>query len=181
MLRGLYTATAGMLSQQRRHDAITNNIANLNTPGFKQSQAVTRSFPEMLIRLLKEQPGGGSTVEWGRLHSGVLAEEAIAIHIQGDLRETGNPLDFAIVSDIQVEGLVFNNGKTITPEGERVFQPQAFFTVLMRTARNATPATGSLPSMNSGSSLPRKGSRCSVLIGSRSFWSIRRRKSRCPA
>ena len=130
MLRGLYTATAGMLSQQRKHDAITNNIANLNTPGFKQSQTVIRSFPEMLIRLMEEQPGGGATVNWGRLHSGVLAEEAMTVHIQGDLRETGNPLDFAIVSDIQTGGVTFNNGKAITPDGERVFQPQAFFTVL---------------------------------------------------
>lgn len=128
MLRGLYTATAGMLSQQRKHDTITNNIANLNTPGFKQSRAVSRSFPEMLIALMEGRPGQ-ETVSFGRLNTGVLAEEALTINVQGEIRETGNPFDFAIVSDIQVDGLQFDSGKTITADGERVFQPQAFFTV----------------------------------------------------
>lgn len=129
MMRGLYTAAAGMLSQQRKHDTITNNIANLNTPGFKQSRAVSRSFPEMLIRLMEGRPGGAVTTNYGRLNTGVLAEEALTVNVQGDVRETGNPFDFAIVSDIRVDGLAFEGGKAITPEGERVFQPQAFFTV----------------------------------------------------
>lgn len=129
MLRGLYTAAAGMLSQQRKHDTITNNIANINTPGFKQSRAVSRSFPEMLIALMEGKPGL-ETTNTGRLNTGVLAEEALTVNVKGELRETDNPFDFAIVSDIQVPGLPFDGGKTITPEGERIFQPQAFFTVL---------------------------------------------------
>lgn len=128
MLRGLYTATAGMLSQQRKHDTITNNIANLNTPGFKESRAVSRSFPEMLIGLL-EGKTGAEVPNTGRLHTGVLAEEALTLNVQGEIRETGNPFDFAVASDIQVPGLRFDGGKTITPDGERIFQPQAFFTV----------------------------------------------------
>ncbi|PYI51153.1 flagellar hook-basal body protein [Paenibacillus flagellatus] len=128
MLRGLYTAAAGMVSQQRKHDTITNNIANLNTPGFKQSRAVSRSFPEMLIALMEGKPGM-EVVNRGRLNTGVLAEEALTVNVQGEIRETNNPFDFAIVSDIQVDGLRFEGGKTITADGQRVFQPQAFFTV----------------------------------------------------
>lgn len=128
MLRGLYTAASGMLSQQRKHDTITNNIANINTPGFKQGRAVSRSFPEMLITLMEGKPGM-EIVNRGRLNTGVLAEEALTVNVQGVLRETSNPFDFAIVSDIQVEGLQFNGGKTITDDGQRIFQPQAFFTV----------------------------------------------------
>lgn len=128
MLRGLYTATAGMLTQQRKHDTITNNIANINTPGFKQSRAVSRSFPEMLIGLLEGKPGM-EAMNRGRLNTGVLAEEALTVNVQGELRQTDNPFDFAIVSDIQVDGLRFEGGKTITEDGERIFQPQAFFTV----------------------------------------------------
>ncbi|RKN78853.1 flagellar hook-basal body protein [Paenibacillus ginsengarvi] len=128
MLRGLYTATAGMISQQRKHDTITNNIANMNTPGFKQSRAVSRSFPEMLIGLMEGKPGM-EVANTGKLNTGVLAEEALTINVQGILRETNNPFDFAVVSDIQVPGLQFDAGKTITPEGERIFQPQAFLTV----------------------------------------------------
>lgn len=130
MLRGMYTATAGMLSQQRKHDTVTNNIANVNTPGFKQSRMVSRSFPEMLITLQEGDAPGVRRFNTGRLNTGVLAEEALTVNVQGDLRETGNPFDFAVVSDIQVAGMQFDNGKTITDEGQRVFQPQAFFTVL---------------------------------------------------
>ncbi|WP_040952359.1 flagellar hook-basal body protein [Gorillibacterium massiliense] len=131
MLRGLYTAAAGMITQQRRHDAATNNIANLNTPGYKQVNAVTRSFPEMLISLT----GGGQTNpanrHIGRLNTGVMAEEDPSTYVQGDLMETDNSYDFAISSDIQdANGLNFNgSGMAFDADGNRIFQKQAFFTV----------------------------------------------------
>lgn len=37
MLRGLSTAASGMYAQQRKTDLITNNLANMNTPGYKES------------------------------------------------------------------------------------------------------------------------------------------------
>jgi flagellar basal-body rod protein FlgF len=58
MLRGLYTAAAGMISEQRRHDTITNNIANINSPGFKQGNSLSRSFPEMLIARIRDGQDG---------------------------------------------------------------------------------------------------------------------------
>jgi flagellar basal-body rod protein FlgF len=131
MLRGLYTAAAGMMAEQRKHDTISNNIANINTPGFKQGNAVSRSFPEFLISLTNGQPGVKSTIPIGKLNTGVFAEEGISTYIQGDLQETKNPLDVALASDIQVPGLTFDgSGKTITADGTKIFQPQAFFTVL---------------------------------------------------
>lgn len=129
MLRGLYTAASGMISQQRKHDTITNNIANMNSPGFKQGYALSRSFPEMLISAMNggegAQPG-----PVGRLNTGVFAEENIALHAQGDLQETQNPFDFALISDIQVPGITFDeSGKYVDADGQRTFQPQALFTV----------------------------------------------------
>ncbi|MDQ0918549.1 flagellar hook-basal body protein [Paenibacillus sp. V4I5] len=130
MLRGLYTAAAGMISEQRRHDTITNNIANINSPGFKQGNALSRSFPEMLISTIRGGQGA-STAPLGRMSLGVFSEESISIHAQGDLQETQNPFDFALVSNIQVPGMTFNaSGKFVSPDGERMFQPQALFTVL---------------------------------------------------
>lgn len=144
MLRGMYTATAGMLSQQRKHDTITNNIANVNTPGFKQSRMVSRSFPEMLIALQEGDAAGIQRFNSGRLNTGVLAEEALTVNVQGDLRETGNPFDFAVVSDIQVDGLQFDNGKVITEDGQRIYQPQAFFTVLNQDGEQRYTRNGKL-------------------------------------
>lgn len=137
MLRGLYTASSGMITQQRKHDAVTNNIANLNTPGYKQEHAVSRSFPEMLISLMN---GGDGQVSKpiGRINTGVVVEEIIASFIQGDLQETMNPSDFALLSNIQVIGNVQGQqqaipfdgtGKYVNEEGEIIYQPQAFFTV----------------------------------------------------
>ncbi len=130
MLRGLYTAAAGMISEQRRHDTITNNIANINSPGFKQGNALSRSFPEMLISTIRGGQGA-STAPLGKMSLGVFSEESISIHAQGDLQETQNPFDFALVSKIQVPGMNFDaSGKFVNADGERTFQPQALFTVL---------------------------------------------------
>lgn len=54
MFRGLYTAVSGMLSQQRRIEMMTNNIANANTPGYKADQASLRAFPEMLMHRIQQ-------------------------------------------------------------------------------------------------------------------------------
>jgi flagellar basal-body rod protein FlgF len=130
MLRGLYTAASGMISQQRKHDIVTNNIANVNTPGFKQGSAINRSFPEMLISRIGNGKGEPAAVPVGRLNTGVMAEENVSIHAQGDIQETHNPFDFAIVSNIQVPGAVFDaSGKYVDANGQRIIQPQALFTV----------------------------------------------------
>ncbi|WP_169084543.1 flagellar hook-basal body protein [Paenibacillus sp. PL91] len=128
MLRGLYTAASGMISQQRRHDTVTNNISNINTPGYKQTNAVTRSFPEMMLSLTGAGPESINKI--GKLTTGVFAEESLSIHLQGDLTQTNNASDFALISNIEMDGLSFDaSGKNVGPDGEVTFQPQAFFTI----------------------------------------------------
>jgi len=129
VLRGLYSATSGLIAQQRKHDSATNNITNLNTPGFKQVNVVTRSFPEMLISLVRGSSDQSTSVI-GSVNGGVFAEEGLASFLQGDIMPTDNPTDIAILSNIQVPGLQFDaSGKALNDQGELVFQPQAFFTV----------------------------------------------------
>ncbi|BBH23878.1 flagellar hook-basal body complex protein FlhO [Paenibacillus baekrokdamisoli] len=128
MLRGLYTAAAGMVAQQHRHDTVTNNISNINTTGYKQNNAVTRSFPDMLLSLTGVKEGEGKVI--GHVNTGVFAEESLQINLQGDLTQTNRSNDFAILSDIAVPGITFDaSGKYVAPTGETTFQPQAFFTV----------------------------------------------------
>jgi flagellar basal-body rod protein FlgF len=128
MLRGLYTAASGMISQQRRHDTVTNNISNINTPGYKQTNAVTRSFPDMMLSLTGA--GEQNFKQIGKLTNGVFAEESLSIHLQGDLTQTNNSSDFALISNIDLNGLSFDaSGKNVGPDGEVTFQPQAFFTI----------------------------------------------------
>lgn len=141
MLRGLYTASAGMITQQRKHDAITNNIANLNTPGYKQEHAVSRSFPEMLIALMNSGESPSSRTI-GRLNTGVAVQETLAVFSPGFLQETMRPSDVALLSNIRVyeeidgelQAMPFDaSGKYIDEEGTVHYQPQAFFTVLGET------------------------------------------------
>lgn len=133
MIRGLYTAASGMLAQQRRHDAITNNVANMLTPGYKQDTAALRSFPEMLIHLL-EKGDSPEAKQIGALNTGVFVEEQLPMFTQGDLQETRQPGDLALISNIQVQvggqNVVFDPSGKAVVNGEVIYQPQAFFTVL---------------------------------------------------
>lgn len=137
MLRGLYTAAGGLLTQQRRHDIITNNIANLATPGYKAQDTAIRSFPEMLIHLVNGGQGQASTAI-GRINTGVMVEEILPIYTQGLLQETGKAGNIALLSAIrvteEVDGEIVEihfdaSGKGFNQAGEVVYQPQAFFTV----------------------------------------------------
>jgi len=52
MLRGFYTIASGILTQQRTINVLTNNMANVNTPGFRASRVVSTTFEhEYLTRI----------------------------------------------------------------------------------------------------------------------------------
>ncbi|MCL6457799.1 MAG: flagellar hook-basal body protein [Gorillibacterium sp.] len=149
MIRGLYTAAAGMIAEQRKHDTVTNNIANLNTTGFKQVNAISRSFPEMLIALTNGDPGQKKTI--GKLNSGVMAEEDPSLNVQGNLLETKNDFDFAIASDIQEAGLDFEgSGMAFNADGERVFQKQIFFTLQNESGETRYTRSGNFTASDTG-------------------------------
>ncbi|HZG59496.1 MAG TPA: flagellar hook-basal body protein [Anoxybacillus sp.] len=104
MLRGFYAAASGMLSQQRRVEMLTNNIANANTPGYKADQASLRAFPEMLLKSLhttsiptKEPRAFRNHTTIGELNTGVYMQEMMPLFVQGDLKETGQNTDLALI------------------------------------------------------------------------------------
>jgi len=129
MIRGLYSAASGLISQQRRHDTITNNIANFETVGYKQKTTPLRSFNEMLLQYT--EPGTNNTNKIGTWTGNVFAEESVTLFNQGDLYQTNRNGDFALMSNIQLPGMRFDsNGKYVNENGEVTYQPQAYFTVL---------------------------------------------------
>ena len=128
MLRGLYTAASGMMTQQRRHDTITNNITNMSTPGYKSVNTVQHSFPEIMISLMGNDKASGAQL--GKLSTGVFGEESRLLFTQGDLMQTNLMSDFALVSNIGVPGVVFDeSGKSVDEQGNVTYKPEAFFTV----------------------------------------------------
>ena len=52
MVQGWYTGASGMIAQQNRLDAISNNLANVDTTGYKRDVAVNKNFSELLLRRL---------------------------------------------------------------------------------------------------------------------------------
>jgi len=85
MLEGLYSAAAGMQAQQQRIDSVANDLANVNTNGYKHERVAFRD-------LLYVDDASG------KVHSGVGAAATTIGRgfTQGALRETGNKLDVAI-------------------------------------------------------------------------------------
>jgi len=97
MIRSLYTAASGMKAQQLQVDTIANNIANVNTAGFKKSQL---SFRSLLYQTYRE-PGlplanNQSDVSGLQIGSGTEIAGSRQLMGQGLLEGTGNALDLAI-------------------------------------------------------------------------------------
>lgn len=104
MLRGFYTAASGMISQQRRQEALSNNVANMNTPGYKADQATLRAFPELLMQRIRSRQlpvENGEHIRTqqpiGSMNTGVYVQELVPNFLQGDLKETGVTTDLALV------------------------------------------------------------------------------------
>lgn len=93
MFRGFYTAATGMLAQQRRTEMLTNNMANANTPGFKEDQSTLRAFPALLLERMNK---AGDFYPTGSLNTGVYMQETVPKFIQGDVKETDQKTDLAL-------------------------------------------------------------------------------------
>jgi flagellar basal-body rod protein FlgG len=138
MIRSLWIAKTGMEAQQTQLDAISNNLANVSTNGYKKSHAV---FEDLMYQNLRQ--AGGNSSEQTTLPTGLqlgLGTRAVATarsFAQGNLQQTTNPLDVAIKGNgffeiqlpdgttgytrdgsfqVSSQGqLVTNNGYTVNP------------------------------------------------------------------
>lgn len=140
MINGIYTSTAGMLVQEREQETIANNIANVDTTGFKRRIAVFSEYPEFDIHKLEK----GDEVEFypyledeviGKTGQGILVSRIYTDFQQGALKRTENQYDFAIMGqgyfpiqdkngEIQFtrsgEFIVNNEGFLVTQQGYKV-------------------------------------------------------------
>lgn len=97
MIRSLWTASTGMLAQQLNLDVISNNLANVNTNGFKKSRV---DFQDLIYQTLK--PAGTTQIEGSQIPIpeqiglGTKVIGTQKMFTMGELKSTGNPLDLAI-------------------------------------------------------------------------------------
>jgi flagellar basal-body rod protein FlgG len=93
MERGLYIAASGMLSEMARQDLIANDLANAATPGYKADRTAQRSFEEVLLSSSRT----GKDI--GALGTGVSIAVQETDFSPAAIKDTGEPLDFAIAGD----------------------------------------------------------------------------------
>ena len=93
MDRGLYLAASGMLAQQLRQDQIANDLANASTSGYKSERTTQETFGELLLT----NSVTGATV--GTQTTGVQVTNTVTDWTPQPLKDTGEPLDFAINGD----------------------------------------------------------------------------------
>lgn len=125
MSKGIYTAVSGAMAQSAKMDTIANNLANVNTPGFKRD---TQIFKEYLSAYEKEPttitvPRVPASIEsfydmQGGDKSYVDLAGTATDFTQGGLKPTGNPLDLALDG----EGFF----EVQTPEGVRLTRAGSF-------------------------------------------------------
>lgn len=97
MIKALWIAKTGLDAQQTRMSVVSNNLANVNTTGFKRSRA---SFEDLLYQ--HERAPGGATSQQTQMPSGLSVGTGVRVVAtekffqQGNLSQTGNALDVAI-------------------------------------------------------------------------------------
>lgn len=97
MIRALYTAATGMNAQEINVAAISNNIANVNSTGFKKSRAEFQDLLYQNLRLVGTLSPNGNQVPTGsQLGLGTKLGSVSRIYTQGDFIQTQNDLDAAI-------------------------------------------------------------------------------------
>lgn len=163
MLRAMFTAATGARSQQLNIDVISNNVANVNTAGYKKVRA---EFQDLLSQTFRS-PGvigdQGTTLPVGiQVGLGVRTAATQRIFLPGSVYETGNPLDVAIEGDaffkIQLDNGEFAytrdgtfkrdaNGQLVTSDG---FVVQPAITIPSDTAEISISKNGTVSVRTSG-------------------------------
>ncbi|CCH47998.1 flagellar basal-body rod protein FlgG [Pseudodesulfovibrio piezophilus] len=161
MMRSLWTAATGMVAMQKHIDTLSNNLANVNTTGFKKSRV---EFEDLMYQTL--QIAGTENQSGGRLPVGMqigMGVRPVSVHkffTQGDFQNTGNSLDLAIEGegfflvdmngeDVYTRAGSFkldNEGRIVTAGGY-VLQPE--MTIPPETVSVVVSDTGTISALDS--------------------------------
>jgi len=126
MQTGYYSAAAGMVTQFNKLDTIANNLANVNTAGFKEDNLVVGDFMRLFKEARDELPNANHSEDGAQFLNRALTKapqivDSYTNHSVGSMQATGNNMDFALSS----EGLFF---AVKTPQGVRLTRDGSFTT-----------------------------------------------------
>ena len=99
MMRSLWTAASGMMSQQTSVDTIANNLANVNTVGYKQEQTQFKSLLYQNLQAKTTSANGENKPVGAQVGLGSRVSAVTSIYTQGALNATDSKTDFAINGD----------------------------------------------------------------------------------
>lgn len=118
----LKTAATGMAAQQTRIDVIANNLANVNTPGFKRSRA---HFEDLLYQTMRGEQtvdaAGAESIAEIQIGRGTRLSSIQRVHGQGAFEQTNRPMDLAI----DAEGMF----QVSRPDGSIAYTRDGSFTI----------------------------------------------------
>lgn len=98
MIKGILASRNGMAWEQARTDVIGDNLANINTNGYKRGAATGTEFARTLLHRLGElRTAAGDQAAIGHLGQGAALDEIVRQLTQGDVQQTGRDLDVAII------------------------------------------------------------------------------------
>jgi flagellar basal-body rod protein FlgG len=167
-MQALRTAATGMAAQQMNVEVISNNIANMNTVGFKKQRA---EFQDLLYQTLQQQGAQssdqGTIVPTGvQIGAGVKTGSVYRINSQGAMTSTGNPYDMAISGRGYFQVLtpsgdiaytragnfaVNDQGQLVTQDG---YQVQPAISIPQNATNVTVSATGQVQVTQPGSATP---------------------------
>ncbi|GHV04396.1 flagellar basal body protein [Campylobacterota bacterium] len=131
MQTGFYSNTGGMVTQFNRLDVISNNLANVNTAGFKRDDVVIGDFMRLYTETHDELPLRNHTRQAAQHLNRAMVRvpqivEEYTDHDLGTLMQTGNPLDVALQSANTFFVVETPNGLRYTRDGSFRLDDQGF-------------------------------------------------------
>jgi len=150
LVKDIWVPVSGAIAQQRNVDVIANNVANINTPGFKKDQLVFKEYLAAMQKGVddidlprKEWAPGDFYKSYGAENGYVVVDGSYTIHGQGALNPTGNSLDFGLQGEGMFEiltpnGVRFSRRGTFSIDKDGTLVTELGFPVLAKT--NALPA-----------------------------------------
>jgi flagellar basal-body rod protein FlgF len=124
MDNAVYAATTGMLNRAKALDITGNNIANVNTAGYKQQQLTTRTFGEYVTYRVSAE---GKTPIGQGTH-GCIADSIYSDISQGTFQQTGRSLDLAIAGDGFFVTEDQNGNRRLTRDGNFYIDGEGYLT-----------------------------------------------------
>ena len=140
MVRGIYTGCMGMLVQMAKLNVVANNIANVNTTGYKKDSTSFKTFNSILIHRIGSRPyvrlkDRIKAIPIGKMETGVVVDRITTDFQPGNYVYTQSPLDLALQGDgfFTIKGAdgvykytrngefsLNSNGLLVTKNGEEV-------------------------------------------------------------